>query len=156
MCSILPPDKDWIDLLGALLTPVIAALGIYIAHKQGQVDKNRLKYELFDKRYDVYEKIGAYIAEILISGNADPKASVQFIRDTKSTYILFGDDISEFVTEIYSKAVTLHALDEGLNDLQDEERSKNIKAQLEIKDWYSKHLKSMEKDLFAKYLRLKH
>jgi hypothetical protein len=58
---------DWIDVLSALLTPTIAILGIYIAYQQWRTNKNRLKLELFDKRYEIFTNIKKFIANILTS-----------------------------------------------------------------------------------------
>lgn len=44
--------KDWIDILSALLTPVIAILTVTIAFFQWQTNEKKRKQDLFDMRYD--------------------------------------------------------------------------------------------------------
>jgi len=57
MINCIPPQRDWIDIFAALLTPAIAILASYIAVRQWLTNKNKLKLDLFDKRYAVFEAI---------------------------------------------------------------------------------------------------
>ncbi len=155
MCQIIPPDKDWIDLLSSLLTPVIAFFGIYIAYQQRAINRNRLKNELFEKRYAVFEKIGAFIANILMSGRVDKGSDFEFLRDTKPAYLLFDKEIKDFTSEIYKNAVNLHCLTTELDSLTGEKRTENIKKQGDIKKWYSEQLNTLD-EKFIEYLRLEH
>lgn len=151
----MPPDKDWIDLLSALLTPTVAAIGIYIAYQQRVLNQNRLKHELFEKRYEVYERIGAFISSILTSGSVKPGSDMEFLRDTKAVTLLFDSNIKSFTSEVYKKAVDLHCFEAELEGLVGEERKANIKKQRMIKDWYMEKLKTMELQ-FIEYLKLEH
>lgn len=156
MCLSLPPNKDWIDLLGALLTPTIAGFGIYIAYQQGVINKNRLKHELFEKRYAIYEKIGFYISEILISGTVKAGSDIEFLRDTKASALLFDSRIEKLVSQIYQKSVELHCLETELDALtSDVSRKENVRKQSEINDWLKEQLSSMP-SLFEEYLHLEH
>lgn len=46
-------DASWIQIFKALLTPVVAILGVYIAYQQWRTNRTRLKHELFDRRYSM-------------------------------------------------------------------------------------------------------
>jgi tRNA A-37 threonylcarbamoyl transferase component Bud32 len=155
VCPLIPPDKDWIDLLGALLTPMVGAVGIYIAIQQRAINKNRLKHELFEKRYQVYENIGAFIGTVLMEGRVQAGSEYQFLRDTKAVTLLFDETIKEFTSEIYKRAVDLHCLDTELESLDGSARTENIQKQRAIKDWHEEQLRSMELK-FLKYLKLEH
>jgi hypothetical protein len=48
-------DPHWTAYAAALLTPVVAALGIYIAWRQAQIARNKLKLDLFVKRLELWE-----------------------------------------------------------------------------------------------------
>lgn len=45
-------SKDWIDISSALLTPVVAILGCFIAYRQWKTSEKQRKQDLFDKRYE--------------------------------------------------------------------------------------------------------
>lgn len=49
---IIENTKDWVDYMSALLTPVIAILGCFIAYRQWRTSEKERKQYLFDKRYD--------------------------------------------------------------------------------------------------------
>lgn len=144
-----------IDVSKALLTPLIAVIAVYVAWQQMQTNRRKLKLDLFEKRYVVYEKVGEFIGSILTSGRVAPGSDKQFLVDTKASGLLFGPDISQFVSEVYKKAVHLHALEAELEGTHGEARTSNIKAQREIKDWYSRALEGLQ-GRFGEYLKLQH
>lgn len=127
-------------MLSGLLTPLIAVLAAYIAWQQWCTNQLRLKHELFDRRYALYEKITSFIAEILVQGKVPANAETRFLRETKTVIFLFGKEIQSFTEEIYRKAVDLHALEATLENLHGEELSRNVAKQREIKDWFSAQL----------------
>jgi len=155
MIDHMAPQKDWIDVLSALLTPTIAILGIYIAFRQWLTNKNNLKFNLFDKRYIVFENIKKFIASILSSGRVEDGADIQFLRDTKSVAFLFDDEIAKIIDEMYKKANKLHALIKTEKTSTDEQLQQNLDKQDEIKCWFQEQLNDIDK-IFKKYLKLKH
>jgi len=142
-----------IEVSKALLTPVIAIVAAYVAWQQLATNRRKLKLDLFERRYAVYEKIGEFIGSILTSGRVQKATEIQFLVDTKAKMFLFGEDISQLVSEMYRKAVHLHALDAELEGSTGEARAANIKAQREIKDWYGETLEGLEAR-FSAYLKL--
>ena len=144
-----------IELSKALLTPVIAVVAAYVAWQQLKTNRRKLKLDLFDRRYAVFEKISELIGSVLTSGKVQQGREIQFLVDTKVAGLLFGEDISQFDSEIYRKAVHLHALDAELEGSTSEARTANIKAQQEIKEWYGRALEELQAR-FSKYLRLEH
>jgi len=86
-----------IEVSKALLTPLIAIDAAYVAWQQLQTNRRKLKLDLFEKRYLIFEKIGEFIGSILTSGKVSPGREMQFLVDTKAVGLLFGDDISGFV-----------------------------------------------------------
>lgn len=139
----------------ALLTPLIAIIAVYVAWQQMTTNRRKLKLDLFDRRYVVYDKIGQFIGSILGSGRVQEGKEFQLLVDTKAVRFLFSDDIVHFVSEVRSKAAHLHALNAELEGSTGEARTANIKAQREIKDWFSEALTTLDKR-FAEYLTLGH
>lgn len=141
----------------AVVTAAVALLVALITWGQWVTNRARLQHELFDRRYAVYEQIAAFIAEILISGRVPAGEPDNFSRRTKTVYFVFAcdSDVKALVTEIYRKAVELHALDATLETLHGDERKRNVEAQRAVKDWFEQTLGSLEKR-FEKYLNLTH
>jgi hypothetical protein len=144
-----------IEISKALLTPLLAIVAAYIALQQLKTNRRKLKLDLFEKRYVVFEKIGAFIGSILTTGTVQAGREFQFLADTKAAGLLFGDEISRFVSDVYGKAVLLHALEAELTGSEGESRKSNIQAQREIKDWYVHALEGLEA-CFKQYLKLEH
>jgi hypothetical protein len=101
-------------------------------------NRARLRHELFDRRYAVYEDISRFIAEILISGKVPQGEPEGFLRRTNKAYFVFecDNDVKALTTEIYQHAVKLHALDAMLDNLSGDECKRNVESQMAVKVWF--------------------
>lgn len=132
----IPCEKDWIDIVAAVSIPVIAIIAAYIAWQQWKVNERRLKHELFDRNFLVYEAILEFIGSIVRSGEAKDENLYNFNKKTKAAKFLLGEDISEFINKIYNKAIDLQTLDAELEGLPvGDERSRIVRERGEIKKW---------------------
>ncbi len=149
--------KNLIDIISALPSPITAIIVTYVAWQQWRTSRNALKLELFDKRFQIFEKITGFIATILISGKVEYKDTTQFLRDTKSAKFLFNDDvkITDLIDEICKKANDLEDLQTELQSINGDVRKENVANQREIKNWYEKKLRDID-EVFKKYLILTH
>ena len=140
-----------------VLTLTIATLVAIITFGQWQTARLNLKQQLFEKRYEVYEKITGFVAEIQISGGVKDGSDIEFLRETKRAYFLFaGDnDVKNLVSEIFKNATRLHTLDAELKGVVGAARKQNIDKQREIKTFMEDTLRTME-SRFEKYLKLNH
>lgn len=141
----------------AITTAAVAVLVAIITWRQWVTNRARLKHELFERRYLVYEKIAGFLAEVLQAGRVPTGREHEFLRETKRAYFVFDcdTDVKNLVTEIYQHAVHLHALDAELVGISGNDRTANIAKQREIKSWFEVTLGSLE-ERFEKYLRLEH
>ena len=141
----------------AVITASVAVLVAIITWRDWATNRARLRHELFERRYAVYEQIATFLATVLQQGGIPEGEPESFLRKTKTAYFVFaGDsDVKDLISEIYKKAIDLHAWEATEEGLVGEELKKNIQDQRVIKDWFAKTLDSME-SLFAKYLSLKH
>jgi hypothetical protein len=149
--------RELIDISAALLTPIIAILAAYIAWQQWHTNRNKLKLDLFDRRFQILENVRKFIAPILTSGTVEHGADIQFLRDTKSARFLFQDDakILSLINEIYERAVRLDTLEKTEKGGSHQTLTNNLNKQNEIKEWYAEKLTTID-DIFKKYLILKH
>ncbi len=107
MCLIMPPDKDWIDLLSALTMPVIAIIGVYIAYQQRSINKNRLKHELFDRKYLIFEATKNFIFAIIKDPTVKNEDTYKFLTETKGALFIFEENIFDYLNLIHEKAIQL-------------------------------------------------
>ncbi len=150
-------DPQWTSYLSALLTPIVAVLGSFIAYRQWRLAQNKLKFDLFDRRLAIYEAIGSLLASIMTSGEAKDDEVIKFLVATREAKWLFDASIAEYLdTQIYHKVIDLQALQSELQGMEFcDTRTKGVQAKAEIKKWLVAQYKILDKK-FEPYLRLQH
>jgi len=147
----------WVTVLSALLTPTIAIFGAWIAYRQWRLGQNKLKLDLFDRRFAVYEGARGLLRTIYSSGRVKDEDLYAFTSATSTAKWLFSAEVENYLRKIlYSKAVDLaqlHAELEGVG--VGEERTKNVRAQREIKEWFVAQQSILDEHL-SEFLRLGH
>jgi hypothetical protein len=137
---------------------VAACFASYIAWRQFQTARNKLKLDLFDKRYAVFEKITAFMASMIVDDNFKSTAIVKFLRDTNSARFLFEDnkDITNYIDMLMRKATDLLMLKQNEDKaLAAGDKEGNQQKQTELFLWFEAQLKEVD-DIFKEYLALKH
>lgn len=152
--------KEIVNILSALLTPLIAVLALTIAYRQYKVSRSRLNHELYVRRLEVFKAIRKYISSIARDGKTDFPRVTQFYADAGEADFLFKDDITEQIEKLYKKGLALAELHEKLYPSDGspglpvgEERSKVAKQQSEALKWFFDELPNTKR-LFKKYLRV--
>ena len=145
------------ETANALATTAIAFLVAVITWRQWITDRLRLRHELFDRRYAIYEKLTGFLADTLVTGRIASGAEMDLLRQTKQAHFVFGGDpeVRDLISTMYRGAVELHALASDEGALSGDQLKKNIQEQRRVKDQFQATLNSME-NKFAKYLRLYH
>ena len=88
--------EGWVRLLNALLTPLIAALAIYIAYQQYQINRRQYRLALFEKRMVVFNSIMNLIAAVAGEGKVERQKLFAMMRETRDHELLFGSEIGDF------------------------------------------------------------
>ena len=139
------PERDWIDISSALLTPVIAIAGIALGVFQWRLNKAKFRLEQFERSFSMFEAIRTYLVSILSAGYPAENSQREFLGGTSGSRFIFDKSISIFVFEIWEQSIDLETLHSELEGLQGNERTENIQKQREIKNWLGIQLKEMEK-----------
>ncbi len=151
------PNTMRVETINAIATTTIAlAVGI-ITLRWWLTDRARLRHELFDRRYQIYERLTGFLADVLVAGRVPPGAEMELLRETRRAHFVFAGDseVTSLIREIYRGAVDLHALNAEEKSLVGEALRKNIERQRVIKDGFGSTLQSMEAR-FEQYLKLTH
>lgn len=145
----------WTTYLAALLTPTVAVLGLLIAYRQWRIAHNKLKLDLFDRRFSVYEAARGLLASILTSGKAKDKEILKFMVATREAKWLLNLQVAEYLEkQLYHKAIDLKTLSFELEVVPvGEERTSNISKQSEIKKWFLAQYDVLDEH-FAPFLQL--
>ena len=149
-------DKHLIQLLSALLTPVIALVTTYIAIQQYRTSRLKFKLELFDKRYAIYQGVKKFILSAVREANLSNDDFFKLNEETQDAFFLFDERVDKYTDELRSKGARLIYLNERLSDQSvsiGEERSKLAEEDAELNTWFGNQL-SESKQVFKKYLRV--
>lgn len=141
-----------------MMTVVIAASTFVVAWRQWLISKDKLRLDLFEKRYKVYQGAQAYIASIARTTQVEFEAQKTFWHDTIDSPFLFGDDVHAYLKLINERAGKLHTTNRQLHraflppgtveldlegpppELTGQQRQQLLDDQLELNVWFEKQL----------------
>lgn len=144
------------DLLG-LRVPLLALFCAYIAWRQYCISRNRLRFDWYDKRFEVYQGLKDMLLFIFSNNTLTIEELRKFKISIVQSTFLFNEssNIDELLGNIYKKAITLKKLSDKLNDKNipvGPKRDKLTNDQRECLEWFDEQTKIAEK-LFSKYLK---
>lgn len=131
----------------------------YIAWQQYKTNRDKLRLDLFEKRYAVYKALMDYLRKT--GGMEYPELIKQHTElriGTHDAKFLFDKDVTEFLSEIYSKSAHYRRV---IHDLQDRNPSNHeryklsAKEECELLDWFDAQL-NRARDVFSPYLSFNH
>jgi hypothetical protein len=102
--------KEVVEMLSALLTPVIAGTTVYIAWQQYQVTHLALKKDLYEKRFRVYQAFRSYLSDIVREAKIDDNRLFQFYAESSECDFLFDTEVVEKADELYKQGLQLSYL----------------------------------------------
>lgn len=147
----------WTTYLAALLTPVIAVFGAMIGYRQWRTAQNKLKLDLFERRYAIYDALRGYLSVIMTTGKTDIVSEQKFLQGTHGAKWLLNDDIEHYLhIVIWHKACDLGCLQSELEGHGvGEERTIRVHKAADIKKWFGDQYEVVDKK-FEKFLKLRH
>jgi hypothetical protein len=106
--------QAFVQILQGLLTAVIAVVAVWIAFQQSKtardqhrVAQDKLKLDLFDRRYKVYQGLMEFIGVLNNEGRAPREAFGEFYRAIGPAKFLFSDSVTTYMEGVRKKAVEL-------------------------------------------------
>lgn len=150
-------DPHWTAYLAALLAPTVAVLGSFIAYRQWRLAQNKLKLDLFDRRFSIYDAARNLLASIMTCGKAKNDEVFKFLLATREAKWLLDSSVAEYLDkQLYHKAIDLQTLQAELEGVPvGDVRTKNVQAQAEIKKWFGDQYDVLDQQ-FSPYLTLRH
>ena len=101
--------KPLVEVLSALLTPLIAVIATYIAWQQHVMNRRQLRLALFEKRMAVFNGVIKLISAVVRQARVEIDDLYGFLTDTYGYEFLFGKEVKTYVDELYEKAADVHA-----------------------------------------------
>jgi len=150
-------SPDWVTVLAALLTPVVAVFATIIALQQWRTAREKLKLDLFDRRLPVYEQTRDILSRRMALGSISSSEINDFGIKVRVSRWLFGSTIAEYLEEIVGRLQGLNSLELELETIADEnDRKHNIGQQREIKNWLDDQRYKVIDARLGQYLHVGH
>jgi hypothetical protein len=92
----------------ALMTPTVAVLAAFVALRQWSTARNKLKLDLFDRRFAVYQAARTLIGHIGTSGGVSEEAIIGFVTATREAKWLLNDDLDKYLNKTMYNMANLH------------------------------------------------
>lgn len=121
---------DWVPLLTSLMTPLIAGIAIYVAWQQWRTNRQKLKLDLFDKRFAIFQSTRTFLSTVLRDGRVNREDLEKFRMGILDSVFLLDQGTSDYLwglRSIGSKAIMYNTQLEGVpvgekrNELVDNE-----------------------------------
>ena len=137
----------------AVVALVIGAIAAGIAFRQYEVAKAKLKLDLFERRYAIFQQTWAILSETVQEGTRAKKYGLgtPFNNFLPEAAFLFGEPIDRYLREVSTKWTELWAL-EGERDGQGIARSANVSKTSELKKWFFEQASKGARAQFGPYL----
>ncbi len=158
----------FVQITGGFLAPITAAVVAWIAYQQfqtakgqHQVAKDKLKLDLFDRRFKVYRGLMEFLGAVDTDAKPTQEAFGKFFAETEAAKFIFNDDISEYIKTIRSKAFDLRhankivaAVCDRSRDIPQEELNKASQTEGDLIKWFYEQAK-VANEKFLPYLDFK-
>jgi hypothetical protein len=146
--------RDAIEVLAASLAPIVAIFGTYIAWRQHRLQRHRLRLDLYDKRFAVFQSLMEFLSVILRDAKVPLEQYYVFRTRTAQAAFLFGDDVNRYLEQIVENAMRFRELNErlGTNAMpMGVERTELVTEESELLRWLSGQIEQA-RTLFSKYI----
>lgn len=150
-------EKDWVDLLAALLTPTVAVIATGIGLLQLKINRARLKHELFDRRYSQFCAVRDFLGSIMRNGKATSEEQQKYLIGVTGLSFLFSSELQEYLHEnVWCPAIDLETAQAEFKHLPvSEERTRLVHKAADLKKQIPVTLSEVE-SRFKPYLQLNH
>lgn len=148
-------ERDWLDILQALLTPAIAVVVAYIAWQQYQIQRQRVRIDLFDRRYELFVNANKYLTETVSKGEFDINLHNRFLKENRGAQFLYSKEIDKYLLDIAAATRELikYESESRKNSSFDGDIFEAEKQKLEKLDWLQQQFDVM-KIKFQPYLQV--
>jgi hypothetical protein len=136
-----------VDLLTSLIPLALAILGGYIGVRQYITSRQKLKLELFGKRFAIFQATKTYMGQVLTGDFTEKQAQREFLIATQGARFVFDKKIRAYIDSIWEKSIDLE------NWSKDQDSSENSASRAAYMKWFNDQLSAIE-EKFAPYMQL--
>jgi hypothetical protein len=144
-----------LKVMSGLLTPTVAIVGAYIAWRQHKNAQDKLRLDLFDRRFQVYRGVMDLLASIARDGNISDQDLPNYYKETDQHRFLFKQDLQDYLKEMRQKAIRLRQLNRLIDpdaNVPDEKRDPAIEEEGQLLAWFTDQIDGEVAKRFTPYL----
>jgi hypothetical protein len=108
---------SWLQYLQVAAVVLIPLIGAWIAWQQVQIARVKLQFELYGKRFVVFEAARRLIGEIISQGNISTSGLNACVLGTADAVFLLDDELSKYLGELAKHASILSNLKYAIEPL---------------------------------------
>jgi uncharacterized ubiquitin-like protein YukD len=97
----------WIQVLSALLTPLIVAIAVYVARQQWRTAHTKFRRDYYDRRLPIYRAAMTLVATAMTKGTVSDEDLRGFSIKTTEARFFYNDEIAKFLEEMQQQALDL-------------------------------------------------
>lgn len=102
-----PIWRDAINILAAALSPLIAAVAVYIAYQQWRINKMKSDIDLYDRRIGIYRSTKKFLSEVMRDGETSWARVHEFYAEVSEADFLLPEDIIQTLYNIRTVGLDL-------------------------------------------------
>jgi hypothetical protein len=138
-------------LPAAFVAFVIGGIAAYIAWRQHETAKAKLKLDLFDKRFAVFEQTWKFLSETIQSAS-ELTLNSDFTNVIPQASFLFGPDVETYLRDISSKRTDLWVIYAKMKSSGDVMVPEDISRHTELMAWFHDEASKGAKQVFTPWL----
>jgi len=136
----------------SIATLFLSVAVVVIAWQQWRVADNKLRLDLFDRRYKVYDAARKFLAVIIRDATFTDSQLFEFYGGTSDAEFLFSADVVQCLSQIRQRAIDMRTAQQLFEPLPvGHERSHHVQAAHEHRLWFGDQITAMTK-VFTPYL----
>jgi hypothetical protein len=143
-------------VIAQIPTYLIALFVAYVGYRQYQLGREKFKLDLFEKRFAVFQGTRVFLSRILQDGAVKEMGYLwEYRASIGEASFLFGDELVNYLEEIYTRAVNMQSARDTFQPLPvGEERTRLVGDAAQELKWLVHQLPEL-KVRFAPYLKFK-
>lgn len=104
---MLPIWMQWAQAIALIIIPLV---GAWIAFRQAQLARAKLKFDLYDRRFKVFEAARQFLIDVVQSDHVDAGRVIKFNVDTADAVFLFKREVEAYLDLLRERILKLRRL----------------------------------------------
>jgi hypothetical protein len=106
-----------IELLTALLTPLIAIVSAYVAYQQYRIRRDERQLVIYDRRLTIFKSAMSIVDKVHAGRAVETTEAIEWHSSVAEAQFLFGEEVPLLLDELYSRVYSYAIASETCEDI---------------------------------------